>query len=135
LRDSRVLLQNLSVRLGGSESCYEISFRETRKKRFSLRNFVARLLFAVLATKFMGETHEKRVSLLIFDSRVLRKSHENFGPKKRDSLLARFSKSDSRVNPNCDPCSSHMRRFHKHLLNTYLTLKTIFCLSFYCIIS
>ncbi len=67
LRDSRVLIQNLSARLARSESCYEISFCETRKKRFSLQNFVARLAFRDSRYKIsVCETHEKRVSLLIF---------------------------------------------------------------------
>jgi hypothetical protein len=43
LEDSQVLLQNLSVILARSESCYKISFCETGKKRFFPRNFVARL--------------------------------------------------------------------------------------------
>ncbi len=96
------LATNLSARLARSKSCYEISFCETRKKRFSLRNFVTRLAFRYSRYEIsVCETHEKRVSLLIFDSRVSRKSRENFGSKKRVSLLARISKSDSRVNHTC----------------------------------
>jgi hypothetical protein len=69
MRVSRGSLQYLSVRLARSESCYEISFFESRKKQFSLRN----LREASLTTNF--------------DSRVSRKSRENFGSKKRVSLL------------------------------------------------
>jgi hypothetical protein len=79
-----------------SESCYEISFCETRKKQFSLQNFVERLAFRDSSYEiFVCETHEKRVSLLI----LTRESRENLGSKKPVSLLARISKSDSRVNP------------------------------------
>jgi hypothetical protein len=70
-----------------NESCYKNSFCKTCKKRFSLRNFCQR--------------NSREASLATdFDSQVLGESRENFGSKKRVSLLARISKSDSRVNPN-----------------------------------
>jgi hypothetical protein len=79
-----VSLWNLSVRLTRSESCYNISFCETRKNWFLLRNFCLR--------------DSREASLTTnFDSRVLRESRETFGSKKQVWLLARISKSDSRV--------------------------------------
>jgi hypothetical protein len=99
-------------------------FRKTKglKLVMILASLTTKLLFARLATKFVCETHEKRVLLrnffprdslqnfflrdsqeanlaTIFDSRVSRESRKNFGSKKRVSPLARISKSDSRVNP------------------------------------
>jgi hypothetical protein len=65
----------MSARLARSESCYEISFCETRKKRFSLRNFVTR--HASRDSRYetsVCETREKWVSLLI----LTRESRENF---------------------------------------------------------
>ncbi len=62
---ARVSLRNLSARLARSGSYCEISFCETRKKRFLLRNFVTRLAFHDSRYKIsVYETHEKRVSLL-----------------------------------------------------------------------
>jgi hypothetical protein len=90
LQDSWVSLQNLSARLARSEFATKF-LCETRKKRFSLWNFVKRLA----SWESVCETWEKRVSLLI----LTRESHENFGSKKRVSFLAIISKSDSRVNP------------------------------------
>jgi hypothetical protein len=46
-----------------------------------------------------------------FDPRVSRKSRENFGSKKRVSLLARISKSDSRVNPMVTLCEDDIFYF------------------------
>ncbi len=64
----------LFARLARSESCYEISFCKTSKKRFSLQNFVARLAFRDSHYEIsVCETHEKRVSLLI----LTRESREN----------------------------------------------------------
>ncbi len=45
------------------------------------------------------ETNKKRVLVII----LTRESRENFVPKKRFSLLAKISKSDSLVNPNRKP--------------------------------
>ncbi len=64
----------LFARLTRSESCYEISFWETRKKRFLLRNFVVRLASREFRYEIsLRETHEKRVLLLI----LTRESREN----------------------------------------------------------
>jgi hypothetical protein len=107
LQDSRVEISNDS-----RKSCYEISICKTCKSRYKicLRDSQE----ASLATKFLSarlvrsdscyeisvcKTCEKRVSLLI----LTRKSYENFVSKKRISLLARISKSDSRVNPRSSP--------------------------------
>ncbi len=91
LRDSRVLLQNLSAR---RESCYEISFCETRKKRFSIQNFVARLAFRVSCYKIsVCETHEKRVSLLI----LTRESRENLARILGLKSESRFSQEFQKV--------------------------------------
>ncbi len=50
------------------------SFCETRKKQFSLRNFIARLVSHESRYKIcVCETHEKQISLLI----LTRESHEN----------------------------------------------------------
>jgi hypothetical protein len=77
-------------------------------QRVSLRNFVARLARSVSRYEIsVCKTREKRVSLLNFNSRVLRESRGNFGSKKRVSLLARISKSDSRVNPSCKTVTVH----------------------------
>jgi hypothetical protein len=88
------------ARLARSEPCYEISFCETRKKRFLLRNFVARLVSRESCYEI--SVCETRVASLAtnFDSRVSRESSEIFGSKKRVSFLARILKSDSRVNPS-----------------------------------
>ncbi len=65
LRDSLVSLRNVSARLARSKSCYEISFCETRKKRYSQRHFLERLAFRDSRYEIsICETHEKRVSLL-----------------------------------------------------------------------
>jgi hypothetical protein len=61
----------------------QISFCETRKKRFPQRNFVAKLASCESRYEIsVCETREKRVSLLILS----RESRENFGSKKRVSL-------------------------------------------------
>ncbi len=70
-----------------SEAIFATKFRsKTRFSRFSLWNF--------------GLWDSREASLATnFDSRVTRKSCENVVCKKRVSLLARISKSDSRVKP------------------------------------
>ncbi len=50
-----------SARLARRESCYEISFCDTRKKQFSLRNFVDRLV-AILAMKVLSVRLTRRES-------------------------------------------------------------------------
>jgi hypothetical protein len=42
------------ARLARSESCYKMSFFETRKKRFLLRNFVSRLAFRNSRYEFLS---------------------------------------------------------------------------------
>jgi hypothetical protein len=101
-QDSRV-----KISIDSCESRYEISvceyrFKisvfETRMKRVSQRNLSARLARSESHYEIsVRETLEKRISLLILTP----KSREDFGLKKRVSLLARISKSDSHVNPNC----------------------------------
>ncbi len=75
LWDLPVSLRNLCVRLARSESCYEISFCETRKKRSSRQNFIAKLASCDSHNEIsVCETREKRVSLLI----LTYESRENF---------------------------------------------------------
>jgi hypothetical protein len=94
LRDSRVSLRNLSARLARSESCYEISFCETRKKRFSLRNFVTRLAFRNSRYEIsVCETHEKWVSLLI----LTRESREHLARILGLKSESRFSREFQKV--------------------------------------
>jgi hypothetical protein len=82
-----MVLASLATKFREKRVLLRISFCETRKKRFSLRNFVARLAFHDSRYEIsFCETHEKRVSLLI----LTRESCENFGSKKRVSLLARI---------------------------------------------
>ncbi len=65
-RKKRFLLQNFAARLASRESHYEISFCKTRQKRFLPRNFVARLASCASHCKIsFCETREKRVLLLI----------------------------------------------------------------------
>jgi hypothetical protein len=66
---------------------------ETREKRVLLQNFFLRdSLFATLATKFLSVRLTRSESPTNFDSRVLQKSCENFGSKKRVSLSREFQK-------------------------------------------
>ncbi len=88
-------------------------YRATRLASLATKFLLQDSQEAIFATKFRSKTPFLRFSLqnfylwdlqeaslaTNFDSPVSRKSRENFGSKKRVSLLARISKSDSRVNP------------------------------------
>jgi hypothetical protein len=77
-----------------AESCYEISFCKTRKKRFSLRNFVARLASRKSHYKIsVCETHKKRVSQLILTC----ESHKNLARILGLESESRFSREFQKV--------------------------------------
>jgi hypothetical protein len=95
LQDSRV---KITISIDSCESCYEISVCETCYKRVSLQNLSVRLARSESRYEIsVCETRETLASLLI----LTRESRENLWSKKRVSLFARISKSNSRVNSSC----------------------------------
>ncbi len=89
LQDSRVKISNDS-----RESCYKISFCETRMKRFPLQNFIARLASRKFHYEIsVCETREKRVTLLI----LTRESCENLARILGLKSESRFSREFQKV--------------------------------------
>ncbi len=88
-QDSRVKISNDS-----RESRYEISVCETRESRYEicLREFRSKTRFSRFSLWNFCLWDSREASLATyFDSWVSRKSRENFGSKKRVSLLAKIS--------------------------------------------
>ncbi len=103
LWDLWVSLQNLSTRFARSESCYEISFCKTLKKRFSLWNFVARLASHKSHYEIsVCETREKRVLLLILTRENLASLARILGKKASLASWENFKKWFS-----CQPYYGH----------------------------
>jgi hypothetical protein len=95
----------LFARLIRSESrYYEICQRDSQEASLTTKFLSARLVRSESRYEIsVCETCKKRVLVLI----LTRESRENFVPKKRFSLLANISKSDSRVNSSRKPVRKH----------------------------
>ncbi len=105
-QDSRVKISHDSC-----ESCYEISICETRESHYeiSLRDSRDASLTTTFISARLVRSDSRYDDISVeaslatnFDSWASVESRENFRSKKRVSLLARISKSDSCVNPRWD---------------------------------